>query len=729
MKIATAVLALSLLFAPALHAELQWLPLDEAVARATAEGKPILVQLRGCDTCNRWLDKLIPEAEAHEAVGKMLDSFVLARVLPRDPSPAAIRLTQEVRPTELAILAPDGSYLTALRHVKATAADLATLLVDARAASASLREAAALRAAGDTVSADLALSVSLLTMHDLRRSNELAERAQKEAKKLGDDAAAQYAETAALLPEYFLRREPSTRLSVRDRVESIARHALTPNNAAHAYMVLGTIDVNDNNTSSAIQQYQKAYAAAPEGSALKSVARAALIDRGALRAEVAAPATLRIIAPHRSTYSGRVQFLIDTAAPVARVAWLIDGAGVASTTKSPFAATLNLGDVPRLHTIRAVAYDREGAAIAEATTNVNDRADAFHVSIVAPAGDHAAGRVGFEADVAVPPGRALRTVDLFRGEKKVASLTVPPFRAEVELPGEFTYLRAVATLDDGQTAEETRVMNSETVTGEIVDVHGFSLPAIINDRTGKRIDGLSSRDVAVRENGEPVAFALRDPKDEQATIGIAIDASSSMRPLLLSMLEEVESFINLTASKQENVFLMTFDERPHVIHQATGDAASLRAALRTVRPSGTTAVYDAIAFALQQFTGLTGRKALLVFTDGIDVVSSESVGACIRLAEESGVPVYFVIPRGDTMPRPPNSALERIANVTGGEFVNRPRPDETAAIFTRIRDDIRGQYLITFVSPAKTPGAWRTLRVESVDRDAVIRTVTGYYAR
>jgi Ca-activated chloride channel family protein len=729
MKIAAAVLACVLVSAT-LHAELQWMPFDEAVARATAVGKPIVAQLRGCETCNRSLDELLADAEKHDTIVRLLGSFVLARILSGDTSAAAITVRQQVRPTELLILAPDGEYVTLLNRNKRTAADLAMLLVDALSATDSLRETAILRRRGDDVSADLTLSISALAMHDLQRSRELADSAQKAAKKLGNDAAAQYAEISALLPDYFIQHDPYARMVIRERLESFAKHAANPANAAHAYLARATIALNENDAARADELYQKAYDAAPAGSPLRQTAQTALISRGIFRRDSSSrPATLRIIAPQRATFSGRTHFLVETAAPVRRVAWFVDQVAVASANRAPFAVTLNLGNVPRLHTIRAVAYDREGAAVAEATTSVNDRIDAFRVSIVAPAGDRASGRVAFEADVAAPRGRAVKSVELFRGETRVASLTAPPFRTEVELPGDFVYLRAVATLDDGQTAEETRVMNAETVSGELVDVHGFSLPAIINDRDGKRIDGLTSGDLVVRDNGRPLQFSLRDPKDEQATIGVAVDASSSMRPLLLSMVEEVESFINITASKQENIFLMTFDDRPHVIHPATGDAASLRDALRTVRPSGTTAVYDAIAFGLQQFTGLTGKKALLVFTDGVDVVSSESVGACVRLAEESGVQVYFVIPRGMKWPRPPNSGLEQIASVTGGEFINRPASEETASIFTRIRDDIRGQYLITFVSPAKNSGAWRTLRVEAPGRAASIRTVTGYYAR
>jgi VWFA-related protein len=174
---------------------------------------------------------------------------------------------------------------------------------------------------------------------------------------------------------------------------------------------------------------------------------------------------------------------------------------------------------------------------------------------------------------------------------------------------------------------------------------------------------------------------------------------------------------------------MTFDERPHLIHDATSDAAALHTAVTSIRPIGSTAVFDAITFGLQQFTGLGGKKALVILTDGLDVMSSQTATTAMRMAQESGVPVYVVVPHTARNQAMFAAGLKNIATATGGLFVDRPTNEQATPIFTRIRDDVRGQYLISFVSSAKAIGAWHALKVELRGHDAVVRTIGGYAAR
>lgn len=539
---------------------------------------------------------------------------------------------------------------------------------------------------------------------------------------------AELAEMSVIFASYFVRTDSVVRANLTESLRHLAERAKAPENRAEGYYSLGLLAVNANDPAAANVWFRRSYDAAPAGSALREGVRRLLVSRGVM-AERKAEATLRIVAPESDTISGRARFSIEASRPVARVAWFLDGAAVASTRVAPFQATLSLGDVPRLHTIRAVAYDAEGSQFAEASLNVNDRVDAFRIAIVSPPAESISGRVSFEADAQVPPGRKVRKVELYHGDRRVAELTAPPFRADVDLPDQFTFLRAVATLDDGRTAEETRVVNGGSAYGEMVDVHAVTFPAMIEGRDGKRIDALTAKDVSVRDDGTPIDFTFRDATDEPATIGLAIDASLSMGESLLAALEAAHAFIDAVVSDREQLFLMTFDERSHLIHDTTADAAALHKALGSIRPAGSTAIFDAITFGLQQFTGLGGKKALVVITDGQDMVSGQSSVAAMRMAQENGVPVYLIIPGQPQRPGVVGAGLTSIAAATGGIFLDHPRAAEYPSLFTHIRDDVRGQYLISFVSPAKTPGAWRAVKVNVAGREAVIRTIAGYFAR
>jgi Mg-chelatase subunit ChlD len=285
----------------------------------------------------------------------------------------------------------------------------------------------------------------------------------------------------------------------------------------------------------------------------------------------------------------------------------------------------------------------------------------------------------------------------------------------------------VATLDDGRTAEETRVVNSPAV-GETLDVHAIAFAATVTDKNGERIGGLTANDFKVTDRGEAVKVKVRDADDEPVTIGLAIDSSASMRSVLLDTMETAFKFVNVAVSPRDRVFLVAFDDRPHLLESPTTDRDALKNAIFDLRPAGTTALIDAIAFSLQQFTGLPGKKALVVVTDAIEASSTQTSTAATRMAKESGVPLYLVLPPGARMSQFGNPFVG-IVNASGGMIVNPPKPENEEAIFTRIRDEVRGQYLLSFPSHASPAGAWRDLRVEVARPHAVVRTIAGYYAR
>jgi VWFA-related protein len=711
MRVAAAVIGLLIATAAPLHAEVSWLDsVDQAVRAATTERKIILAQVGGRAA------SFLAEAEKHPIVSGEYGSFVLLRV---------DRLADPKIDAPIVVLDQTGAYVCSYREK-----DLDTFvqfLVGLRNETPLILAAADTRGRDDAA-ADFELGQIVFRFRAFARARELFVSAQRKWEHRGTKDGAELAEISSIFAMYFVRSDIVVRANLAESLRHLTERAKTAENRANGYYCLALLSVNANDPRAANLWFRRAYEAAPAGSALREGMRQVLASRG-LVTERKGDTTLRIVAPQSDTISGRARFSIEGSRPIARVAWFLDGAAVSSTRAAPFQATLSLGDVPRLHTVRAVAYDAEGTQFAEASLNVNDRLDAFRIAIVSPPAESTSGHVSFEADAQVPPGRKLRKVELYHGDRRVAELDAPPFRAEVDLPNQFTFLRAVATLDDGRTAEETRVVNGGSAYGEMVDVHAVTFPAMIEDRGGKRIEGLSAKDVAVHDDGRPVDFTFRDATGEPATIGLAIDASSSMGESLLATLEAAHAFIDAVVSDREQVFLMTFDDRSHLIHDTTSDAAALHKALRSIRPAGSTAIFDAITFGLQQFTGLGGKKALVIITDGQDLVSGQSSVAAMRMAQENGVPVYLVIPGGQQRRFALGAGLTSIAAATGGVFLDHPRAEDYPGIFTHIRDDVRGQYLISFVSPAKTPGAWRAVKIDVAAPEAVVRTVSGYFAR
>src|SRR5205823_11976877 len=224
--------------------------------------------------------------------------------------------------------------------------------------------------------------------------------------------------------------------------------------------------------------------------------------------------------------------------------------------------------------INAFGFKAAGCAIVQAVATINDRLD-FRVALVSPVGSEVSGRTIIEASVEAPPDRATKSVELFWNEVKIGGFQVPPYRVTFNTPKAFGYFRAVATLDDGRTAEETRVVNSPEV-GETLDVHTIAFAATVTDRNSERIAGLAANDFKVSDRGEAVKVKVRDADDEPVTIGLAIDSSASMRSVLLDTMETAYKFVNVAVSPRDRVFLVAFDHRPHLLESPTTDRDALK---------------------------------------------------------------------------------------------------------------------------------------------------------
>jgi Ca-activated chloride channel family protein len=619
--------------------------------------------------------------------------------------------------------------------------EIVDYLTRARDLAPRIVQSATARKAGKSADADLILADVLLRMEQLDVARDLFNTAAAGYRRQHAPDDEQFARMNAAFAEYFYsvreqKPSPGERLPVKAQKSLIdlmryAEFPRTPANGAQAWLAVAAIRLSDKDTGGALRAYRKAYEVAAPGSAARASARESLALLGETWAAAAQPetpaaqATIRLVPPPRSTISGKAEFVATTTPAVARVAFLLDGETMATAQQPPFRARFDVDALPRLRTVKAIAYDNAGKAIGEASVTINDRVDAFRVAIIAPTAETVAGNVILEADAQVPEGKTLAGVDLFWNDTKVQSFHARPFRAAFAVPPGFGYLRAVATLADGRTAEDTRVYNG--LAGETMDVHAVGFSATVVDARGARVGGLTAKDFVVKDEGQPVAVSDRSFTDEPATIGLAVDSSRSMRTQLLDLYDAATQFVDVAASPASRLFVVAFDTTPRVIHPPSSDAKSLRTSILALNPSGSTATVDAITFALQQFRGIGGRRALVVITDGRDGPNSQSVAAAERMANETGVPIYVVIPKAYLTLRLGN-ALTGITETSGGLMFPSAAPEELAAIFRRIRDEVMGQYLLSIAGRDGGAGEWRHVSVEVPGRNVRVRTISGYYA-
>ncbi|HVR38547.1 MAG TPA: hypothetical protein VMU84_05575, partial [Thermoanaerobaculia bacterium] len=532
---------------------------DAALRRARGEKKLVLVVTKNCTRC----DKVIAAAEAHDAVLRSMEAFVLVRGKARGAK------------ENFQFVDPDGELLVDDGFGADDINRFSLVLTKLRQQAPSIILAVEQRHAGQSAEANLVLGNAYLELEQPQKALWRFERAADDLRARKDRIGEQFAEMHVGFALFVSGQRPRGT----QKVESAIRNALNDENAAEAWYILGVIRRIERNERDAIKAFRKAWDFAPANTHVAAAIRNVLeaIDKRPLPSkEGTTSTTVRVIPPARRVVTGSVEFVAEVAGAASFIDFFLDNVKVATVNQRPFAARIDLGSTPRARTVRAVAFDKRRTAIGESVVTVNDREDAFYVTITSPVAERASGDVTLEADVHVPPDRKLAKLELYWKNSRLGTFTEPPFRLVFVMPKDFGYIRALGTLDDGTTAENTKLMNSGTVS-ETVDVQGVTFIANVLDANGKRVDGLTAKDFRVQEEGQRVDVTLRASADEPVMVGIAIDISRSMRPVQLDVIEIASALVKTIASPKSKVFLVVFDNDARMLHPATSDVASLDA--------------------------------------------------------------------------------------------------------------------------------------------------------
>ncbi len=185
--------------------------------------------------------------------------------------------------------------------------------------------------------------------------------------------------------------------------------------------------------------------------------------------------------------------------------------------------------------------------------------------------------------------------------------------------------------------------------------------------------------------------------------------------------------------------LIDFDSKPKLVRPLTRDLGAVVSALDQLQPDGGTALWDAVSFSLRQLQGISGRKALVIYSDGIDESENASYPACLKAARESGVPIYLIVsnPReergedGGFLSEPAGAKFQRLAAAGGGQvYFIRPNQD-LSAVYGQILSELRSQYTLAFYpKDSAPPAAWSKIEVEVTGRKGLTaRTVSGLAGR
>jgi VWFA-related protein len=269
-----------------------------------------------------------------------------------------------------------------------------------------------------------------------------------------------------------------------------------------------------------------------------------------------------------------------------------------------------------------------------------------------------------------------------------------------------------------------------------VDVPLVVLHATVTGRQGTLVSNLGEQDFQVYENGVPQHIQLFKNEDIPVAVGLVIDHSTSMRPKLAEVTAAARAFVR-SSNREDQIFVVNFNEiaslgLPPSI-RFTDSAAELEYAISDQSARGQTALYDAIAKALEQLeTAGRDKKVLIVVSDGGDNASRRKLDEVMKLAERSSAVIYTigVFDQDDEEKNP--GVLNRLARATGGEAFLPGKLEEVVANCERIARDIRHQYIIGYAPSNPAPdGSYRSIRVVVRTKGQgklSVRTRTGYIA-
>jgi VWFA-related protein len=440
---------------------------------------------------------------------------------------------------------------------------------------------------------------------------------------------------------------------------------------------------------------------------------------------------LRLVGPEGSAISGVQRFEAVVRDEVMRVRFLVNDEVILTKNRPPFDVDLDLGPLPRLATVTAIGYDRGGEELARDQLSMNVGRERFYLRLepLSP-GRVSSGEVTVKLDVNIPSEMELDRLELFWNDALLATLIEPPWEASVTLEGggDFGYLRAVATMADGSMAEDIQFVNAPEF-GTVVDVTGVELPVTVLNRDGKPVEDLQQDDFLVLEDGveqDISHFALH--RDLPVRLGIVVDTSGSMTSTLPTVQRVVMGFLRELLRPQDRAFIETFSDRPEILASFTADFPTLENAMLALFADRATALYDSVIMGLFQFSGVRGRKAMVVLTDGEDTASENEFEDVIGYAQRAGVTVYTIGVDLAATQVVSRWQLGKLASVTGGRSFFVSGNTDLENIYSEIDRELRTQYLLAYTSSSERPSdELRKIKVEVEHPRVKVRTISGYY--
>ncbi len=427
---------------------------------------------------------------------------------------------------------------------------------------------------------------------------------------------------------------------------------------------------------------------------------------------------------------GAVQLEVDAPDDTASVEFFRDGESLGRRNRAPWTVSIPLGEIVKRTEVRAVAVDETGRFLGEDAIILNNPSGQIGVSILlAPESSMQDGLR--TVTVAVSGGNDIQQVTLSVDADLVARWAECP--CVTDLPADriqrATILSAEAIDASGTRGDAVYTLGAGGGFIGSVRVELVELPVVVLDEGGTPVTGLTEGDFTVLEDGQQVELeGFATTEELPLSLAIAVDTSGSMIEDFPEVRTAVRGFANELLRPGDQAALIRFSWDARVEVAWTDDISRLVGDLDTVQPEGGTSLHDAVVRSLEQFRGRRGRQAVVLLTDGEDTTSRTGWQVAERFAHTMRIPIFSIGLGVGKLDFGSRSTLRELAAETGGEAFFPKNVDELPAVYARIAELLRSQYLLWYTSPSDKPAeSFREVEVSVANPAFEPKTIRGYY--
>jgi Ca-activated chloride channel homolog len=300
-----------------------------------------------------------------------------------------------------------------------------------------------------------------------------------------------------------------------------------------------------------------------------------------------------------------------------------------------------------------------------------------------------------------------------------------------------TVIAAIGVSLAGQQPEQKPAPAETSDTRIILEVNRVDMLFTVTDKKGRFITDLAKDDFLVVENKRSqIIQEFASESNLPLRIAILIDTSNSIRDRFKFEQQAAVDFVNsVIRPRQDKAMIVSFDSSAELVSDLVDDPEQLAAAIRSLRPGGGTALYDALYYACRDKLQLDKpkyrfRRAVIVVSDGDDNQSRVSRDQALEMAQKADAVIYCISTNITRIESDGDKVLKYLAQETGGQAFFPFKAEDLAQSFENIANELRHQYAIFYrPDPFKTDGLYHTVELRVKNRhDVVVRARKGYYA-